>query len=150
FTEFRPNRIVLQRLPGQAITSEEISAIGNVHLHAVEYELEKPKTGHALLWRREPGAIGPAQAVKVIEVDSADPNVFTGYVYDRPTELDEPVPQFHVFDHQTQPGGDLPRITLVRLKFDFKVGKTQLQLVSKVFLPIAHNNTVQGDWNVEN
>ena len=148
FTEFRPNHIVMQRLPGSPITGEELAAIGSLQLHAVEYELVQEKDGPTILWRREPGTVG-SKDQRIALLDSAKPELFTGYVYDRPAEKDDPVPSFHIFNTSVQTSGDLPRITLVRLNFDFRVGKTTMQMVSKVFLPIAHNNTVQGDWNVE-
>lgn len=149
FTEFRPNRIVLQRLPQDAISSEEMASIGSMHLHAVEYEIVQEKDQRAKLMRREPNGVGAEAEKRVIDVDEAKLDMFTGYVYDQPTEKDDTVPRFHVFDHQTQSTGELPRITLVRVSLDFRQGKTNMQLVSKVFLPIAHNNTVHGNWNVE-
>jgi hypothetical protein len=149
FSEFRPNHIVMQRLPGSPISSDEIAAIGSLHLHAVEYEIVQEKDGHAKLLRHEPAALGNDSSRKIIEVDEANLNMFTGYVYDRPSEKDDTVPKFHLFDTNTQPSIDLPRITLVKLRMEFRVGKTRSALVSKVFLPIAHNNTVQGDWNLE-
>lgn len=149
FSEFRPHHIVMQRLPGQPISSDEIAAIGNLHLHAVEYEIIQEKDGHARLYRREPALLTNDANRAIIEVDEANLNMFTGYVYDRPTDKEDSIPKFHIFDTVAQPSVDLPRITMVKLRMEFRVGKTRSALVSKVFLPIAHNNTVQGDWTVE-
>lgn len=147
FTEFRPNRIVFQRLPNQPISPDEMASIGSLNLHAVEYELVKEKDKKPVLIRREPNALDNQQEKRVIDMDDASSDLFSGFVYDQPADKDDSVPRFHVFDHQTQPSGELPRITLVRVSMDFKVGDTRMQLVSKVFLPIAHNNVVQGSSN---
>ena len=142
FTEFRPGRIVFQRLANAPITTEEMT--GALSLHAVEYELVKEKGKHAKLERREPNALGADAQHTVIEMDDCGDNIFTGFVYDSPTEKEDTVPNFHVFNHQVQTSSELPRITLVRVMFDLKVGDQRMQMVSKVFLPLAHNNVVQG------
>lgn len=142
FTEFRQNHIVFQRLAAAPISSEEMA--GTVNTFTVAYELVKEKGKPTRLMRREPNALGNEAERMVIQMDEAADALFTGYVYDPPTEKDDTVPKFHVFNTQVQTSSELPRITLVRVGLDFRVGETKMQLVSKVFLPVAHNNVVQG------
>ena len=142
FTEFRPNQIVFQRLAPAPITSEEMA--GTVNQYTVSYELVKEKGKGARLLRKEPNALGNEAEKLLIQMDDSADGLFTGFVYDPPTEKDDTVPKFHVFNTQVQTSSELPRITLVRVSFDFKVGETRMQLVSKIFLPVAHNNVVQG------
>lgn len=141
-TELRPHRLVFQRLANAPISSDEMS--GTLNLHSVEYELVKEKGKRARLERREPNAMGLESKRTVVEIDDAKENIFTGFVYDLPSEKDDTVPKFHVFAHQVQTSSELPRITMVRVGLDYKVGDTRMQLVSKIFLPLAHNNVVQG------
>lgn len=142
FTEFRPNHIVFQRLANAPITSDEMA--GTVNTFTVAYELIREKGKKAKLVRKEPNALGNEAERIVIQMDEAAETMFTGYVYDPPTEKDDTVPKFHVFNTQLQTSSELPRITLMRVGLDFKVGETKMQLVSKIFLPVAHNNVVQG------
>lgn len=148
FTEFRPHRIAFQRLSNERITQEEMG--GQLSMHIVEYELTKEKGQKVKLVRREPNATElKLGSHDVIQMDDAESAVFTGYVYDLPNEKEDTVPNFHVFDHVPQSSAELGRITMCRVSFDFKVGDTRAQLVSKVFLPLAHNNVVQGTAAVE-
>lgn len=142
FTEFRGNLIVFRRLAAAPITSDEMA--GTVNTFTVSYELVKEKGKAAKLVRKEPNALGNEAERVVIQMDDSADAIFTGYVYDPPTEKDDTVPKFHVFNAQIQTSSELPRITLVRVGLDFRVGETKMQLVSKVFLPVAHNNVVQG------
>lgn len=147
FSEFRPHRFVMQRLPGAAISPDEISDISSTKLITVEYDLSRDKdTKRVKLWRSENKDV---QGKNVFEVDDADLEMFTGYVLDLPREKDETMPKFRVLDYATQPGSDLAKIALMRVNMKVKIGTDSIQLISKIYMPIVHNATLQGNWNLD-
>jgi prepilin-type N-terminal cleavage/methylation domain-containing protein len=148
FTEIRPHRLVLQRLPASAITSDELSNVNGPPLTTVEYELVKlDKLKKVQLQRRENQAVTPDE---VFTLDYADYEIFKGFVLDMPVDKEDTMPKFHVFDHVQQPSGDLQKIALMRISLHLGVGPTdKFHLVSKVYMPFIHNATLQGNWNLE-
>ncbi|MBI4863718.1 MAG: hypothetical protein HY815_26175 [Candidatus Riflebacteria bacterium] len=145
FNEVKPDRLTIQRLPGEEIQSGQGFSVDQLHLKAVEYALVKGEQ-RAKLVRKE----GMADAGKVIfEVDDAAKEIFTAYVLDVPQEKGDQFPRFHVFDTVGQPSGELKRITLVRVSLALKIANDRIHVISKVFLPLAYNNTLQANWNVE-
>lgn len=147
FSEFRPHRFVMQRLPGAAISTDEISDIGSIKLTTVEYEVLRDRdTKRVKLWRSENKDV---RGKNVFEVDDADLEMFTGYVLDLPREKEDTMPKFHILDYASQPGTDLARIALMRVNLKLKIGGDSIHLVSKIYMPIVHNATLQGNWNLD-
>ena len=147
FTEFRPHRLMMQRLPGAAISSEEIADIGSLKLTTVEYEVFRDKTTKRVaLWRSENK---DTRGKNVIECDDIDMEMFTGYVLDLPREKEDTMPKFRILDYQAQPTADLARIALMRVSLKLKIGQDNIHLVSKLYMPIVHNAVLQGNWNLE-
>jgi prepilin-type N-terminal cleavage/methylation domain-containing protein len=147
FSELRPHRFVIQRVPAAPITSDELSNLSGVPLLPIEYDLVRDdKTRKTTLFRRESQA---ERGKEIFTVDECDPEIFKGYVLDLPQEKDDTMPKFHVFDTQTQPSGDLGKIALVRISLKLGVGADKIAVVSKAYLPFVHNATLQGNWNLE-
>jgi prepilin-type N-terminal cleavage/methylation domain-containing protein len=147
FSEFRPHRFMMQRLPGATISADEIADISSVKLTTVEYEVFRDKdTKRVALWRCE-NKYMPGK--NVIECDDIDLEMFTGYVLDLPREKEDTMPKFHVLDYQAQSSNELARVTLMRVNLKLKIGQDSIQLVSKIHMPIVHNATLQGNWNLE-
>jgi hypothetical protein len=145
-SEIKPDRILISKLPAQAVENQESFSAENLRLIAIEYFIRKDAKGHSSLLRRQ-GLGGKDQLI--FEVPDVRTDVFTAYVLDLPKDKNDPFPRFHAFDAQTHPSGDLPRITLIRIHLSLKGTTETVDLVSKVFLPVAHANVLQGDWNVE-
>lgn len=147
FSEFRPHRFMMQRFPGATISADEIADISSVKLTTVEYEVLRDRnTKRVSLWRSENKDV---QGKNVIECDDIDMEMFTGYVLDLPREKEDTMPKFHILDYQAQSSSDLARITLMRVSLKLKIGQDSIHLVSKIHMPIVHNATLQGNWNLE-
>lgn len=148
FSEFRPHRFMMQRLPGATISSEEIADVASIKLTTVEYEIVRNRTTKKVsLWRSENKDHYGKNVIN--EIDDIDMEMFTGYVLDLPREKEDTMPKFHVLDYQAQSSSDLARLTLMRVNLKLKIGKDSIQMVSKIHMPIVHNAVLQGNWNLD-
>lgn len=143
-TRLKPDSIELRCLkPDVRIDAGFASQKSN--FTQISYELVK-KEKTVILMRREGVAEFPKE---IIEVDLIEPKLFTGYVMQLPKAAADPVPSYKFFDTASQPSEDLPGLVMVGLNLVVKKGQDRMETVTKVHLPMAFSNLIQGDYNLE-
>jgi hypothetical protein len=144
-TEFKPDHLILQRLPSEPTPSSDGFSLDRLQLLSIEYILKKEGRRSVLVRRQGLGDEGR----RIFDVEDAQKEIFTAYVLDLPRQKGDPFPRFHVFDAFSHPSEELPRISMVRIHLGFKGVADHIDLVSKVFLPICYNNVLQANWSLE-
>lgn len=143
-TRLKPDSIDLRCLkPGTRIDAGFASNKAN--FTQISYEIVKKEKTMVLL-RREGVVESPKE---VAEVDLIEPRLFTGFVMVLPKAATDPVPAYKTFDTVGQPSEDLPGIVMVGLDLVVKKGQDRMETVTKVHLPMAYSNLIQGDYNLE-
>jgi len=144
-SELRPDHLILQRFPSEPVQSWEGFGLDNLQLTTWEYLFRKEGERSVFIRRQGIGDVGRP----LFDVANARKDIFTGYVLNLPRDKGDPFPRFNVFKTEDQSPAELKRVTLMRIHLNLKAGTDQVDLVSKIFLPIIYGNVLQPDWNVE-
>jgi hypothetical protein len=145
-TDFKPDDIVMKCLPPEPVLAGQSFAPRDLQLNTVEYVLRKTRSNRYQLVRRK--GIDDAGRI-IVDAGEINKDLFLGYVLDLPQDKNDQFPKYHVYDSVANPTAELKRVSLVRLNLMIKEQRTSIHTVSKTFLPVAYNNTVQADWNVQ-
>ncbi len=146
-TELKGNNLVMKCLPPEPVLSGQSFAPRDLQFNRVEYVLAKGKNNKTVQLIRKRSIEDEGHVLA--EATEIDKDLFQGYVLDLPQDKKDQFPKYHLYDSVSNPTAELKRVSLVRINLLIKEQRSAIHMVTKTFLPVAYNNTVQADWNIQ-
>jgi hypothetical protein len=146
-TELKPDNLVMKCLPAEPVLSGQSFAPRDLQLNRVEYAVVKGKYNNR--WSVVRKRLAEEAGHVLAEASEIDKDLFMGYVLDLPQDKKDQFPKYHLYDSVGNPVAELKRVSLVRINLRIKEQRSAIHMVAKTFLPVAYNNTVQADWNIQ-